>query len=112
MSRQRDDRNAPLAPLSSANLPSRFIAIQLRHLAIHEDEIVTNGVPCRDRRRTVLNAIGAEPELVEEPQYDLLIDRIVLGNQDAASLARTLSCQRRLNRHGTSQSTALLRSEH
>ena len=50
MRRERDDGNAALARFQPADLARCRVAVHLRHLAIHDDEIELSGLPCGDGR--------------------------------------------------------------
>ena len=79
-----------------ADLRGGGVAIQLRHLAIHEHEIVGFARQRGERLAAVGDDVGGETELFEQAERDLLVDDVVLGEEDAdAGFFRgSLGCSR------------------
>ena len=86
--RQRDDRNALRAALARADFPCRLVPVHHRHLAVHQDRLISSGLP----RGNGIGAVAHDVNFVAHPfqraARHFLVHQIVLGHQDA-QLART-----------------------
>ena len=87
MGGKRDDGNVRLAGLQGANGSRGIVSIHFGHAAIHEDEVIGKPAGHLGRLPPIGRQIHAATAFLEQPHADLLIDRIVLGDQDAAALA-------------------------
>ena len=62
-------------------MPSGRVAVELRHLAIHEDEIERRVVRQLERLSPVLCQVDREAELLEDSSGKLLVHRVVFGEE-------------------------------
>jgi len=58
-------------------------AVELGHLAVHQDQGVQPSRRRRDRLEAVLGGVALVPELRQHPHRDAQVDGVVLGNEDA-----------------------------
>ncbi len=65
-----------------ANGPRGFVAVHLRHVAIHQNHVVKNALDRGERLATVADAIRLIAELLQRAGGDLLIHRIILRDQN------------------------------
>ena len=89
--RHRDDARASLRRPALAD-PARSIeTVQLGHLHVHEHDVV--GLPLERLQclEAVRRHVGAVAELVEEPECDLLVHGVVLGQEDPQRRCRRLA---------------------
>ena len=56
--------------------------VQLGHLHVHQDDVVTRALERRERLVAVPRDVGGEPEPLEQAERDHLIHGVVLGEQD------------------------------
>jgi hypothetical protein len=84
MRRQRHDRGTGSAGLrfESPDRPRRLEPVHLRHVAIHEHDIVAAGLECFDRLCAVIHR--ARPRLQAGQRFGdhLAVDRTVISHQD------------------------------
>ena len=71
------------------DLPGCFEAVHLGHLDVHEDEVVRELLDGLDGLDAVRGDVGAVAHRLEDEERDLLVDRVVLGQQDAQRMAVT-----------------------
>src|SRR6266702_1166 len=76
----------PADTFALPDLPGRFVAIHLRHLAIHQDRDVRHEARGLDGFAAIGHDIGAVAKRREDTDRDLLIDDIIFGDQDAPRL--------------------------
>ena len=70
-------------PLLTANFACGFVAIHLRHLTIHEDQVVV-GLHCSQKRfTTILGSVGFAAEPLQDPRQNLQVHAVVFGDKDA-----------------------------
>ena len=79
--RHRDDAGSRLRP-PRADPSRRVETVELRHLHVHQHDVVPATLERLDRFETVRRDVGSVAEPVEQAERDLLVDRIVLGKQD------------------------------
>ena len=89
--RHRDDVRAALGRPALADPARRVEAVELRHLDVHQDDVVRPALERLDRLEPVVRDVGAVAELLEEAQRDLLVHRVVLREQDAKPRPGALS---------------------
>jgi len=65
-----------------ADLAGRFIAVHLRHAAIHEDEVGLQAPPGLDRLAAVLHRLNSHSELQQHLDDDFAIDDVVIGDEN------------------------------
>ena len=70
-----------MTSFSPANLRRRFVAIHLRHLAVHQHKVIRNSLQCFQRLFTIGDSIGSVSKIRQLADSYFLIDDIVLGNQ-------------------------------
>ena len=58
-----------------------FKATHFRHHDIHEDHVVRLAIERRQRFQPIDGQIGAITHLLQEPQGDLLVDGVIIGEQ-------------------------------
>ena len=58
-------------------------AVHLRHLDVHEDDVVRPPPKCLERLDAVHRDVGPVAQRPEHPECDLLVNRVVLDEQDA-----------------------------
>ena len=83
---QRDDRDAARRArlaLLAADFARRLVAVELRHLAIHQDQVVRSAPPCVHRLAAVVGDVDDEAFLLQHARRDLLVDDVVFGKKDA-----------------------------
>ena len=78
-----DDRHVGPAAVQAPDRGGRLEPVHLRHLDVHEDEIVGKIADRLDRFPAVGGDIDAVAQLGDQAGGDLLVDLIVLGHQDA-----------------------------
>ena len=76
------------APLQAADFGSGLESVHLRHLAIHQDQIVNRLADGRDRLRAVRDHVRLQAGLFEQPHHDHLIDGVVFSQQDPGNALR------------------------
>src|SRR3974390_1252713 len=62
---------------------ARLEAVHLRHLDVHEDDVVGGMVEPRERLASTPNHARPVSEPFEQAERDLLVDRVILGEKDA-----------------------------
>jgi hypothetical protein len=67
--------------LPPADLPGRFVPIQIRHLAVHQDNIIPGFLESSEHLDPIASNVRVVPELSQIAQGNLLIDGIVFGYQ-------------------------------
>ena len=82
----RDDPGVPLLALDRPQIPGRFVAVQFRHLAIHEDEVVARAGEFLEGAAAILHHVGHVAEFLQLEERHLLVHRIVFGDEDAEIL--------------------------
>ena len=70
--------------LAGADRRSRLEAVHFRHLAIHQDKVEVLLRQLLDGGPAVAGQSMSHPERVEHGAHDLLIDRVVLGDQNVS----------------------------
>ena len=68
-----------------ADLPARVVAVQLRHLAIHQHRVVVAAAEHGDRVGSRRGDVASVAEALDHPQRHLLIGGVVVDDQDARS---------------------------
>ena len=86
--RQRDDRRPPTGRLGRADRGGRLVAVEVRHLAVHQDRGVRAARGRRDRLVPVGRRVDGEPEPLDDPGGDLAVDRVVVHHQDRQPVRR------------------------
>ncbi len=84
---QRDDRQpcaVARADPALAQLPGRVEAVEVRHLAVHQHQVVFAVGSALQRGETVLGLLVGQPEALEHRTADGAIDRVVLDHQHAS----------------------------
>ena len=81
--RHRDDARALVSGPPGADGAAGLEAVELRHLDVHENDVVGGLFEPREHLASVPSDVRGVAEPREETDGDLLIDRIVLGEQDA-----------------------------
>ena len=94
MGGQRDDGNVLAVGFMLADLSRRFVAIHDRHLAIHENQIVSAALPGLECRLPIGRHVDSIAQFLQNAAGDFLIDDIVFGQQDMVRLALALRAQR------------------
>ena len=79
--REGDDGNEGIAPL--ANPARSFVAVHHRHLAVHQDQIVSALLQRFEGFGAIGNRVGLVPEFPQLRQGYELVGRIILGEQDS-----------------------------
>src|SRR3569833_2851779 len=74
------------AGLAPPDLLGRLESIEVGHVTVHQDQVISAFRPRFDRLRTVLDGINVEAQFLENRDGDLAIDRLVFGYQQVASL--------------------------
>jgi len=69
--------------LPHSNCRRGLITIQLRHLAIHENDVVRQSLDRLDRVFTVGGNVDPAPTPIEYARCDFLVDRVVLRDKDS-----------------------------
>src|SRR5439155_90774 len=69
-----------------AEQPRGFVAIQLRHVAIHQHNVVRNSFQRFDGFNAIGDCVSRVTELLQLPQCHLLIHNVVLGQEDPVVL--------------------------
>ena len=82
----------PPVPFEAADPARRLEAVHLGHLAVHEDHVVGQLRPQLERFDAVRGDVHAAAELAQHAHGDLLVDRVVLGDERAS--ARRLPARR------------------
>ena len=96
--RHRDDVRAALLRPALAD-PARGVeAVELRHLHVHQDDVVRLPLERLDRLEAVRRDVGAVAEPLEQAERDLLVHRVVLGEQDPQRRPGALSVGHGLDR--------------
>ena len=88
----------------------RFEAIHLRHLAIHENGGIGNVGDRFNSLQTIGDRIGAITQFLKHADRDPLIDRVVLGHENAAKILRAVTDnagRRRISGAGVEAETAV-----
>ena len=70
-------------PFGLADPDRRLEAVELRHVAVHEEKVVLDALHRVDRLEAVGGDVGAMAELGEHAHRDLLIDLVVLHHEHA-----------------------------
>src|SRR5215510_7573560 len=83
-----------------AQMAARLEAIHLRHLDVHEYDVVGGMVQPRERLASIANDFGPVSEPFEQAKRDLLVDRVILGEKDAQRHWRAHIARHRRNRAG------------
>jgi hypothetical protein len=82
-SRDRDDSRAPAAR-STPNPPCWLITVDLRHLAVHQHEVVRETKPHLHRFSAVVRNVRTDAVLLEHAYREPLVHLVVLREQHAA----------------------------
>ena len=120
--RSRSSRRAPAvmamigvcrsAPSCAPDRRGRLVAVQLGHLAVHQDRVVGAGVATA---RTAAAPLSTVSTLVagarQHRDRDLLVDQVVLGEQQPADLAARSPARRSARRLGAAAASAACRPE-
>jgi len=77
--RHRDDGGVPLGALAAANLARCLVAVDFRHLAVHEDGVIDVVGVHDDGFAPVVGDVDDEPSLLEQVYGDEPVDGIVNG---------------------------------
>jgi len=78
-----NDRRMSLRSFALPNPSRRAEAIHMRHVAVHEDEIVRRAIDRFDDLQSVFNDVDLEAELLEAAHRQLPIHALIVGDQDA-----------------------------
>ena len=74
----------------------RLEPVELGHLDVHEHQVVGLRLERRDRLQPVAGHVRAVAQLLEQAERELLVHRVVLGDQDAQRVTVTEQrCARR-----------------
>ena len=65
----------------------RLEAVELGHLDVHQDQVVASPLERGDRLEAVAGDVGRVAHLLEQPERELLVHRVVLGEQDPQRMA-------------------------
>src|SRR5882757_1928171 len=84
MGRQGDDGDMPHALFAVANLGGGFVAVEFRHLAVHQYQVISSRLPRGYSRATVAHGVDLETHFLERAGRDFLIDRVILRQQDTS----------------------------
>jgi len=82
MGGQRDDIGRKTVVRACADTPSRFVAVHLRHLAIHQNDIVRSVIQCLQYREPVRYGVRGVAEMFQPSQNNQLIHGIVFRHED------------------------------
>src|SRR6185312_14082357 len=85
MRSQRNDGHATAAPPrpgALADQPRRLVAVEGRHVDVHQDQIETLGRAAGESLRPVLGPYGRTAERFEVALSDRGVDRLVLHEQN------------------------------
>ena len=77
----RHNRNVLIRAFPAADLPRGCVAIHLRHLAIHEDQVVGQNAEHLYRLPAIRRQVRADAELFEHARGNLLVHDIVFRHQ-------------------------------
>ena len=72
--------------LMTSNHLRGFVTIHFGHMAIHQNDVITDSIQGFEDLAAIGDGIRVEAEFLQLPQSDLLVDDIVLGNQNAKAL--------------------------
>ena len=79
---QCNDRDRPMgSPLAKANFASGLVAVHLRHVAIHEDEVVTAALPRIDRGAAIGHNVDNVAKFLDDLAGDFLVDEVILATK-------------------------------
>ncbi len=73
----------PGAAFALADLARRLVAVDFRHLAIHENDVIVLRLDGEEDLEPVDGDVGLVAELAQVAEGDLAIHRVVLGEKDA-----------------------------
>ena len=90
----RHNRNVLVRAFPAADFPRGCVAIHLRHLAIHEDQVVGQKAEHLHRLPAVRRQVRTHAELFEHARGHLLVHDIVLGHQHPYRQAAEANRQR------------------
>ena len=82
MRRQRNDRDQMFRWRQGADLPRGLDAVELRHLHIHQHDVIIAVTDRGDSLMAVLHHGRVVAGLAQQGRHEALIDRVVLGDQD------------------------------
>ncbi len=74
---------AVLFLLERTNPPTRLKTIQLRHLHVHQNDVIRNQLVSLDRLMPIGNDVGPMTEIFEQTYRHLLIDVIIVGHENS-----------------------------
>src|SRR5207249_6678382 len=78
-----DDRRVPRRALARADGGGGLQAVELRHLDVHQDEVVGRGGERGERLATVRRHVGREARRLEQMERGQPVVGVVLDEQDA-----------------------------
>ncbi len=95
-----------LVRFANAELAGGFIAVHLRHLTIHEDDIILNAFGDFEHLAAVVDRIGIVTKPLELMERHFLVGHVVFSKQDtqAASVGRFGAHLGGRDRNGTDRS--------
>ena len=67
---------------SGADTAGRLEAVELGHLDVHQDDVVVGRSEGVDSLQAVARDLGRVAHVSQQPQCELLVDRVVLGEKD------------------------------
>ena len=79
--RHRDDPQRPVGPLP-ADPPGRLEAVHLGHLHVHQDDVVRLPLDGVEHLEPVLGDVRRVADALEEPERELHVHGVVLGQED------------------------------
>ena len=90
---QGDDPRRPAGP--RLDPAGRLEAVELRHLDVHEDDVVGLALDGIDGEPAVLDDVRPVAEPLQHARRDALVDRVVLGDEQTQVAGRLLAARRR-----------------
>src|SRR5207302_6738315 len=81
----RDDWYTAPAPLVVPDLAGRFVAVHLRHLAVHEDSVIPTFCQHGDGLSAGRGNVAPIAETLDHAQADALVGHVVVHDEDASA---------------------------
>jgi len=85
---------------AQANFPGRLVAVHHRHLAVHEDNVISTGLPCANGLGAVAHDVYLVADFRQRLASHFLVHQIILSQQDQAMVKYTVHSAGHHNRLG------------